>query len=255
MNRVGDAGFLLGMFTIAWYFGLAALHRRHRSCAQRPVRRLAILIITAATLLLFVGASGKSAQIPLYVWLPDAMEGPTPVSALIHAATMVTAGVYMVARSNALFMLAPDIDDDRGHRRRVHRDLRRHHRPGAERHQARAGLLHGQPARLHVPGAGRRRVCAGVFHVFTHAFFKALLFLGSGSVIHAMSGEQDMRNMGGLKGKNSDHVLDHGDRDSGHRGHSAVGGVLLQGRDSLAGLVVAKAAPTACSGSSAMPLR
>src|SRR5207249_849978 len=106
VNRIGDAGFLLGMFTIVWYFGsfrftvITALARSGQFSIGDP-------IITAATLLLFVGACGKSAQLPLYVWLPDAMEGPTPVSALIHAATMVTAGVYMVARSNALFLLAP----------------------------------------------------------------------------------------------------------------------------------------------------
>jgi NADH-quinone oxidoreductase subunit L len=106
VNRIGDAGFLLGMFTIAWYFG-SVRFTEVTNLARSGHFAIGDPIITAATLLLFVGACGKSAQIPLYVWLPDAMEGPTPVSALIHAATMVTAGVYMVARSNALFVLAP----------------------------------------------------------------------------------------------------------------------------------------------------
>ena len=116
-------------------------------------------ILTAVTLLLFVGACGKSAQLPLYVWLPDAMEGPTPVSALIHAATMVTAGVYMVARSNALFALAPTAMKSGGDRRRADGDLRGVDWPGAERHQARAGLLDGLAVGLHVPGARSRRIC------------------------------------------------------------------------------------------------
>ena len=170
---------------------------------------------------MFVGACGKSAQIPLYVWLPDAMEGPTPVSALIHAATMVTAGVYMVARSNALFVLAPTSHEDGCGRRRADRDLRRVHRLRAKRHQARAGLFHGVAARLHVPSVGVGAFAAGVFHVFTHAFFKALLFLGSGSVIHAMSGEQDMRKMGELA-RDSQDVPHHGHRDAGDRRHSAA---------------------------------
>ena len=155
-------------------------------------------IITAATLLLFVGACGKSAQLPLYVWLPDAMEGPTPVSALIHAATMVTAGVYMVARSNALFVLAPD-------------SMKTVAIVGALTaiFAASIGLVQNDIKRVLAYSTvsqlgymflalGVGAFAAGVFHVFTHAFFKALLFLGAGSVIHAMSGEQDMRNMGDL---------------------------------------------------------
>jgi NADH-quinone oxidoreductase subunit L len=155
-------------------------------------------IITAATLLLFVGACGKSAQLPLYIWLPDAMEGPTPVSALIHAATMVTAGVYMVARSNALFVLAPT-------------SMKTVAIVGALTaiFAASIGLVQNDIKRVLAYSTvsqlgymflalGVGAFAAGVFHVFTHAFFKALLFLGSGSVIHAMSGEQDMRNMGDL---------------------------------------------------------
>ena len=141
---------------------------------------------------------GKSAQFLLHTWLPDAMEGPTPVSALIHAATMVTAGVFMVARLSPLFELAPERAGRRDVHRRDHGVLRRDHRPRPERHQARHRLFDLFAARLHVRGDGSGAYSVGMFHLFTHAFFKALLFLGSGSVIHAMHHEQDMRNMGGL---------------------------------------------------------
>src|SRR6202453_3869106 len=197
VNRIGDAGFLLGMFFIAWYLGslrftdvTAAVRRGHFAIGDP--------IITAPALLLFVGACGKSAQIPLYVWLPDAMKGPTPVSALIHAATMVTAGVYMVARANALFVLAPTA-------------MKTVAIIGALTaiFAASIGLVQNDIKRVLAYSTvsqlgymflalGVGAFTAGVFHVFTHAFFKALLFLGSGSVIHAMSGEQDMRNMGDL---------------------------------------------------------
>jgi NADH-quinone oxidoreductase subunit L len=197
VNRIGDAGFLLGIFTIAWYFGslrlteITHMARSGRFAIGDP-------IITAATLLLFVGACGKSAQIPLYVWLPDAMEGPTPVSALIHAATMVTAGVYMVARSNALFVLAPESMKTMAligaftalfaaSIALVQNDIKR-------------VLAYSTVSQLGYMflALGVGAFAAGAFHVFTHAFFKALLFLGAGSVIHAMSGEQDMRHMGDL---------------------------------------------------------
>src|ERR1700722_5427110 len=197
VNRIGDAGFLLGMFTIAWYFGslrfteVTHLARSGHFAIGDP-------IITAATLLLFIGACGKSAQIPLYIWLPDAMEGPTPVSALIHAATIGTAGVYMVARANALFVLAPT-------------SMKTVAIVGALTavFAASIGLVQNDIKRVlaYSPvsqlgymflALGVGAFAAGVFHVFTHAFFKALLFLGAGSVIHAMSGEQDMRNMGDL---------------------------------------------------------
>ena len=141
---------------------------------------------------------GKSAQFPLHTWLPDAMEGPTPVSALIHAATMVTAGVFLVGRACRPVRTRARRRCVVVDHRRHHRLLRRHDRPGPERHQARDRLFDLFAARLHVRRAGRRRLWRGVFHLFTHAFFKALLFLGSGSVIHGMSGEQDMRKMGGL---------------------------------------------------------
>jgi NADH-quinone oxidoreductase subunit L len=201
VNRIGDAGFILGMFFIAWLCGSlryidvnAFAHSGHYSPET-------LKYITAATLLLFVGACGKSAQLPLYVWLPDAMEGPTPVSALIHAATMVTAGVYMVARSNALFILAPT-------------SMKTVAIVGALTaiFAASIGLVQNDIKRVLAYSTvsqlgymflalGVGAFAAGVFHVFTHAFFKALLFLGAGSVIHAMSGEQDMRNMGALSPK------------------------------------------------------
>jgi len=199
-NRVGDAGFLLGMFTIAWYFG-SVQYTQVNLLARSGNFLIGDKWITAACLLLFVGACGKSAQFPLHVWLPDAMEGPTPVSALIHAATMVTAGVYMVARSNALFVLAPNA-------------MKTVAIVGALTaiFAATIGLVQNDIKRVLAYSTvsqlgymflalGVGAFAAGVFHVFTHAFFKALLFLGSGSVIHAMSGEQDMQHMGGLRHK------------------------------------------------------
>src|SRR3984893_1033567 len=198
VNRIGDAGFLLGMFTLAWYLG-SVRFTEVTQLARSGHFAIGDPIITVATLLLFVGACGKSAQLPLYVWLPAAMEGPTPVSALIHAATMVTAGVYMVARSNALFVLAPG-------------SMKTMALIGALTaiFAASIGLVQNDIKRVLAYSTvsqlgymflalGVGAFAAGVFHVFTHAFFKALLFLGSGSVIHAMSGGQDMRNMGDLR--------------------------------------------------------
>ncbi len=200
VNRIGDAGFILGMFFIAWYMG-SLRYIDVNAAARSGHFAIGDPIVTAATLLLFVGACGKSAQLPLYVWLPDAMEGPTPVSALIHAATMVTAGVYMVARSNALFVLAPT-------------SMKTVAIIGALTaiFAASIGLVQNDIKRVLAYSTvsqlgymflalGVGAFAAGVFHVFTHAFFKALLFLGAGSVIHAMSGEQDMRNMGALSEK------------------------------------------------------
>jgi NADH-quinone oxidoreductase subunit L len=198
VNRIGDAGFLLGMFTVAWYFGTLKFTEVN-ALARSGHFQIGDPVLTAAALLMFVGACGKSAQIPLYVWLPDAMEGPTPVSALIHAATMVTAGVYMVARSNAIFVLAPTA-------------MKTVAIIGALTaiFAASIGLVQNDIKRVLAYSTvsqlgymflalGVGAFAAGVFHVFTHAFFKALLFLGAGSVIHAMSGEQDMRNMGDLR--------------------------------------------------------
>ena len=164
VNRVGDAGLHAGhaadAVSVLGTVRFTDVNAVLRSGQFTPeIAGFGVLSVIA--LLLFFGATGKSAQFPLYVWLPDAMEGPTPVSALIHAATMVTAGVYMVARSAALFQLTPQHVDDRGRGRRVHRDSGGDDRAGAERYQARAGVLDGQPARLHVPGAGRGRVLGG----------------------------------------------------------------------------------------------
>jgi len=200
VNRIGDAGFLLGMFFIAWYMG--SLRFIDLTGAARSGHfQIGDPIITAATLLLFVGACGKSAQLPLYVWLPDAMEGPTPVSALIHAATMVTAGVYMVARSNALFVLAPKsmlVVAIVGALTAIFAAS-----IGLVQNDIKRVLAYSTVSQLGYMflALGVGAFSAGVFHVFTHAFFKALLFLGAGSVIHAMSGEQDMRNMGDLRGR------------------------------------------------------
>jgi NADH-quinone oxidoreductase subunit L len=198
VNRIGDAGFLLGMFFIAWIFGSLRFTDVTTLARNAHFSPETLSYITAATLLLFVGACGKSAQLPLYVWLPDAMEGPTPVSALIHAATMVTAGVYMVARSNALFVLAPKsmlVVAIVGALTAIFAAS-----IGLVQNDIKRVLAYSTVSQLGYMflALGVGAFAAGVFHVFTHAFFKALLFLGAGSVIHSMSGEQDMRNMGDL---------------------------------------------------------
>jgi NADH-quinone oxidoreductase subunit L len=201
VNRIGDAGFLVGVFLIFVTFGTLDFRAVAAAVAHLPVEYAWGGTLTLIGLLLFVGATGKSAQVPLYVWLPDAMEGPTPVSALIHAATMVTAGVYMVARSSALYAHAP-------------RAMLVVALVGAFTaiFAASIGLVQNDIKRVLAYSTvsqlgymflacGVGAFGAGIFHVGTHAFFKALLFLGSGSVIHAMSGEQDMRHMGGLREK------------------------------------------------------
>jgi NADH-quinone oxidoreductase subunit L len=200
VNRIGDAGFILGMFTIAWYFG-SMQYTRVNLLARSGQFHIGDPVITTACLLLFVGACGKSAQFPLYVWLPDAMEGPTPVSALIHAATMVTAGVYMVARSNALFVLAPNAMKTVaiiGALTAIFAAT-----IGLVQNDIKRVLAYSTVSQLGYMflALGVGAFAAGVFHVFTHAFFKALLFLGAGSVIHAMSGEQEMQHMGALHNK------------------------------------------------------
>jgi len=201
VNRVGDAGFALGMFLIFTTFGSLDFRTVAEHAGRMPVEWAWGGTLTVIALCLFVGATGKSAQIPLYVWLPDAMEGPTPVSALIHAATMVTAGVYMVARSSAIYARAPKAmfvvaligaftAIGAASIALVQNDIKR-------------VLAYSTVSQLGYMflACGVGAFAAGIFHLMTHAFFKALLFLGSGSVIHAMSGEQDMRNMGGLKDK------------------------------------------------------
>jgi NADH-quinone oxidoreductase subunit L len=201
VNRIGDAGVILGSLTIFWLFGTFDFTRVTELARAQSATLMGTAALTAATLLLFVGACGKSAQLPLYVWLPDAMEGPTPVSALIHAATMVTAGVYMVARSNALFVLAPEtmkVVAVIGALTAIFAAS-----IGLVQNDIKRVLAYSTVSQLGYMflALGVGAFTAGCFHVFTHAFFKALLFLGSGSVIHAMSGEQDMRTMGNLRKK------------------------------------------------------
>jgi NADH-quinone oxidoreductase subunit L len=200
VNRIGDAGFLLGVMLMAVTFG--TLNFTEVTEIARSGRfQVGDGIITAICILLFVGATGKSAQIPLYVWLPDAMEGPTPVSALIHAATMVTAGVYMVARSNALYVLSPTalaLVAAIGAATAIWAAS-----IGLVQNDIKRVLAYSTVSQLGYMflACGVGAFAAGIFHLMTHGFFKALLFLGAGSVIHALSGEQDMRKMGGLWGK------------------------------------------------------
>jgi NADH-quinone oxidoreductase subunit L len=196
MNRIGDLGFLLGIILIYVTFGSVRYKEVFDVANSFPTSQP---VIIAITLLLFVGATGKSAQIPLYTWLPDAMAGPTPVSALIHAATMVTAGIYMIARSNILYTLAPvsmDIVAGVGLFTALFAAT-----IGLFQNDIKKVLAYSTVSQLGYMfiGLGVGAYTGAVFHVTTHAFFKALLFLGAGSVIHAMSGEQDIRNMGGLK--------------------------------------------------------
>jgi NADH-quinone oxidoreductase subunit L len=201
VNRIGDAGFILGMLFLFSLVGTARFVDVNKALAGMPTETLEFGVLSTTALLLFIGATGKSAQFPLYVWLPDAMEGPTPVSALIHAATMVTAGVYMVARSNVLFTLAPltlGIVAVVGAFTAILAAS-----IGLVQNDIKRVLAYSTVSQLGymVLALGVGAYWVAVFHLFTHAFFKALLFLGSGSVIHAMSGEQDMRRMGALKDK------------------------------------------------------
>ncbi|MFH1862892.1 MAG: NADH-quinone oxidoreductase subunit L [bacterium] len=206
VNRIGDFGFLLGMFLIFITFGSLDFQTVFERATLLPYESG---VVVAITLLLFLGATGKSAQIPLYVWLPDAMAGPTPVSALIHAATMVTAGVYMVARSNLLYTLAPvslAVVAGIGAATALFAAT-----IGLAQYDIKKVLAYSTVSQLGYMflACGVGAFGAGIFHLMTHAFFKALLFLGSGAVIHAMhhyyhkigshDDPQDMRNMGGLK--------------------------------------------------------
>jgi len=197
VNRVGDFGFLIALFMIFWHVG--SLNFSDVMQSAPTVFAAGGATITAICILLFVGATGKSAQIPLFVWLPDAMEGPTPVSALIHAATMVTAGVYMIVRTNLLYIMAPDalmVVAIVGAVTAIFAAT-----IGLAQNDIKRVLAYSTISQLGYMflACGVAAFTAGIFHLMTHAFFKALLFLGSGSVIHAMSGQQDMRYMGGLK--------------------------------------------------------
>ena len=198
VNRIGDFGFSLAIFLIVRQFGSLDFSKVFDAAKPMPTEASAG-VLTTICLLLLVGAAGKSAQIPLYVWLPDAMAGPTPVSALIHAATMVTAGVYMTARSATLFTHAP-----------IAMDTVAVIGLATAFFAATIGLAQTDIKKVFAYstvsqlgymflGAGVGAFSAGIFHLMTHAFFKALLFLGAGSVIHALGGEQDLRNMGGLR--------------------------------------------------------
>src|SRR5687767_8670143 len=198
LNRIGDYAFILGMLALFTQFRTLDFQAVAAQVAAAPPET-GFGLLSIATLLLFIGATGKSAQIPLYTWLPDAMEGPTPVSALIHAATMVTAGVYMIGRNAVLFSHTPDTLTIvaivgaatalmAGTIGLVQNDIKR---VLAYSTVSQLGLM------FLAMGVGAYG--AGIFHLYTHAFFKACLFLGSGAVIHALHGEQDIRNMGGLK--------------------------------------------------------
>jgi NADH-quinone oxidoreductase subunit L len=196
MNRIGDLGFLLGMFLIYVTFGSLSFHTVfHKALllsAGTPV-------LTTITLLLFTGATGKSAQIPLLTWLPDAMAGPTPVSALIHAATMVTAGIYMIARSNVLFALAPvtmNVIAAIAIATALLTAIIALYQTDIKKVLAYSTI---SQLGLMFLGLSMGSFAGAMFHMLTHAFFKALLFLAAGSIIHSLSGEQDIRNMGGLK--------------------------------------------------------
>jgi NADH-quinone oxidoreductase subunit L len=199
VNRVGDFGFLLGLFVLFRQFGSLDFAAVFNGAAAMPMETAGVGALTAASLLLLAGATGKSAQLPLYVWLPDAMEGPTPVSALIHAATMVAAGVYVVARSHVLFLHAPVAMTAvavigcltallAATMALVQTDIKK-------------VLAYSTISQLGYMflACGVGAFASGIFHLMTHAFFKGLLFLGAGSVIHALGGEQDLRRMGGLR--------------------------------------------------------
>ncbi|HEX9942353.1 MAG TPA: NADH-quinone oxidoreductase subunit L [Thermoanaerobaculia bacterium] len=203
-NRVGDFGFVLGLFALVATFGTLKYSELFPRIAANPALltgagHLGLSLAGFIALCMFIGAMGKSAQLPLYVWLPDAMAGPTPVSALIHAATMVTAGVYMVVRSNVIYQLAPNVSAFVaiiGATTAIFAAT-----IGLAQNDIKKVLAYSTVSQLGYMflAAGLGAYTAAIFHLMTHAFFKALLFLGSGSVIHAMGGEQDMRQMGGLK--------------------------------------------------------
>ena len=199
VNRIGDFGFLIGLFLLIQHFGSLNFQQVFDAVKPLSAETAGAGLLTAIGILLMVGACGKSAQIPLYVWLPDAMEGPTPVSALIHAATMVTAGVYMVARSHVIFERAPmalEVVAIIGTLTAFFAAT-----IGIAQTDIKKVLAYSTVSQLGYMfmACGVGAFSAGIFHLMTHAFFKGLLFLAAGSVIHAVGGEQDMRKMGGLK--------------------------------------------------------
>ena len=199
VNRIGDFGFLIALFLMIKHFGSLDFTQVFTAVHALPTETAGAGLLTAIGLLLMVGAAGKSAQIPLYVWLPDAMEGPTPVSALIHAATMVTAGVYMVARSSAIFDRAPMammVVAIVGTLTALFAAT-----IGIAQTDIKKVLAYSTVSQLGYMfmACGVGAFSAGIFHLMTHAFFKGLLFLAAGSVIHGIGGEQDMRKMGGLR--------------------------------------------------------
>jgi NADH-quinone oxidoreductase subunit L len=198
-NRIGDWGFILGIFFIYFVFGTLDFRAVQDAAAAMPIEAAEFGVLSVICLLLFIGATGKSAQIPLYVWLPDAMEGPTPVSALIHAATMVTAGVYMLGRNAVLFSHAPMVMTIVAVVGVLTALMAAS--IGLVQYDIKRVLAYSTVSQLGYmfTAMGVGAFSAGAFHLMTHAFFKALLFLGSGSVIHAMAGEQDMRRMGDLR--------------------------------------------------------
>jgi NADH-quinone oxidoreductase subunit L len=201
VNRVGDFGFLIGIFLLVQHFGTLNFVQVFEQVRPIPAENAGAGLLTAIGLLLMVGACGKSAQIPLYIWLPDAMEGPTPVSALIHAATMVTAGVYMVSRSHMIFERAPmalTVVAIIGTLTALFAAT-----IGITQTDIKKVLAYSTVSQLGYMflACGVGAFSAGIFHLMTHAFFKGLLFLAAGSVIHAVGGEQDMRKMGGLRTK------------------------------------------------------
>ena len=241
VNRIGDFGFALGIFAVFLMTGAVDYGTVFAAAPSLVGKTIHVLnwdvdAPTLICLLLFMGAMGKSAQIPLHTWLPDAMEGPTPVSALIHAATMVTAGVFMVARLSPLFDLSPAAQTViiviggttaffASTVALVQNDIKR---IVAYSTCAQLGYM------FVAMGVGAYSV--GMFHLFTHAFFKALLFLGAGSVIIAMHHEQDIRRMGGLRTQDPFHLFCDGDRDALAHRLSAVRRLLFQGRHHRSGL-------------------
>ena len=199
VNRIGDFGFLIALFLIIKHFHSLDFTHVFATVQSLPAENAGAGLLTAIGVLLMVGAAGKSAQIPLYVWLPDAMEGPTPVSALIHAATMVTAGVYMVARSSTIFARAPmamTVVAIIGTLTALFAAT-----IGIAQTDIKKVLAYSTVSQLGYMfmACGVGAFSAGIFHLMTHAFFKGLLFLAAGSVIHGIGGEQDMRKMGGLR--------------------------------------------------------